>query len=232
MPNLLLIDDDKEVLSINMRYLIKEGYHVKAATNALSGIKILKEYKPDCIVLDVMMPGVDGFVACKKFKSLTKAPIIFLTGCSFEEDKIKGLLLGADDYIVKPYSLRELSARIQVQIRRSLQTAADKTSISYPPLYLDIVKHKAYHNSDEIYLSNREYELLYLLASRPNEIITFDDIGKTFWGECSEADRRTIMVTASRLRKKLEDYIGMAELIETVWSRGYKFVANYQEKII
>ncbi|HWT76658.1 MAG TPA: response regulator transcription factor [Mobilitalea sp.] len=226
MPKLLLIDDDKEVLTINKKYFAKEGYEVRLATSALGGLKALTEFTADCIVLDVMMPGMNGFQAFQKIKALSKAPVIFLTGRSFEEDKIRGLLLGADDYIIKPYSLRELAARIQVQIRRSFGSVANSTAISYPPLQLDLTKHKAFYNSEEILLSNREYDLLYLLASKPNETVTFEDIGMSMWGTYSEMDRRTIMVTASRLRKKLEDYIGLPEMVETVWSQGYKFVVK------
>lgn len=230
MYKLLLIDDDSEALDINGRYLAKEGYEVKLATSAAGGIKMLAKFSADCIILDIMMPGIDGFQACKKIKTLTGAPIIFLTGRSFEEDKIKGLMLGADDYMVKPYSLRELSARIQVQIRRYQGPASNMNTIIYPPLQLNVAKHKAYYNNEEILLSNREYELLYLLVSKENKVVTFEDIGNNMWGVFQELDRRTIMVIASRLRKKLEDYIGLSEMIETVWSKGYKFTArrNFQ----
>ncbi|MHB8128941.1 MAG: response regulator transcription factor [Mobilitalea sp.] len=230
MIKLLLIDDDTEVLVINKKYFTNQGFDVKVATNAADAISLIKEFPVDCIVLDVMMPCVNGFSACKKIKTLTNAPVIFLTGCSAEEDKIRGLLIGAEDYIIKPYSLRELSARIQVQIRRSVGTVSNETIISYPPLLLNLSKHKAFYNNEEIYLSNREYELLYLLVSKPNETITFEDIGSSMWGKYCDSDRRTIMVTASRLRKKLDDYIGLYDFIETVWSKGYKFVTKTQEK--
>ena len=133
-------------------------------------------------------------------------------------------MLGADDYVVKPYSLRELSARIQVQIRRHNESASNsKTILSYPPLKLDLAKHKAFYNDQEILLSNREYELLYLLVSNPNQVMTFEDIGNSIFECYTESDRRTIMVTASRLRKKFESYVGLSDIIETVWSKGYLF---------
>lgn len=232
MIKLLLIDDDTEVLGINKKYFTNQGYEVRTATGAIAGIRILSEYPADCIVLDVMMPDMNGFAACKKIKTITKAPIIFLTGRALEEDKVKGLLIGADDYIIKPYSLRELSARIQVQVRRTMPAVQGDTVLAYPPLTLNITKHKAYYHTEEIYLSNREYELLYLLASRPNQTITFEEIGNYMWGTYTDSDRRTIMVTASRLRKKLDEYIGLSEYIETVWSKGYKFVAKTREKVV
>jgi DNA-binding response OmpR family regulator len=225
MSNLLFIDDDKELLLINNKYFSREGYHVEVATNAASGISILKNFAADCIILDVMMPGLDGFDAIKRLKAVAQVPVIFLTGRSFEDDKVKGLLLGADDYMIKPYSLKELSARIKVQTRRLMSShSPNLTVISYPPLTINLTKHKAFYYNEEITLSNREYELLYLLASKSNQIITYEDIGISMWGTYSETDRRTIMVTASRLRKKLEDYFGLSEYIETVWTRGYKFV--------
>lgn len=139
MPNLLLIDDDKEVLKINAKYFIQDGYTVKAATNARTAYKLLKDYTPDCIVLDVMMPGIDGFKACTELKKLCQAPVIFLTGRDSEDDKVQGLLLGADDYMIKPYSLRELSARIQVLIRRYQKTSVVSAAVlEYPPLRLEL----------------------------------------------------------------------------------------------
>lgn len=227
MPTLLLIDDDEEVLTINAKYFKQLKYEVKAVTNAQSALTLLKSISPDCIVMDVMMPGMDGFKACTKIKEICPAPIIFLTGKDTEDDKIHGLLLGADDYMVKPYSLRELEVRIQVLIRRYQNTPASKPNIlEYPPLRLDLSKHKAYYQDDEISLSNKEYDLLYLLAASPNRVFTFEEIGNAIWNTYLESDRKTIMVTASRLRKKLDTYPGLSHFIETVWSQGYQFVTK------
>lgn len=227
MPTLLLIDDDKEVLTINTKYFKQLHYEVTAVTNARSALTLLQTFSPDCIIMDVMMPGMDGFKACTKIKEISSAPIIFLTGKDTEDDKIQGLLLGADDYMVKPYSLRELEARIQVLIRRYQNIPAVKPNIlEYPPLRLDLSKHKAYYQDDEISLSNKEYDLLYLLAASPNRVFTFEEIGNAIWNTYLESDRKTIMVTASRLRKKLDAYPGLSHFIETVWSQGYQFVTK------
>lgn len=227
MPTLLLIDDDKEVLTINSKYFKQLHYEVKAVTNARSALTLLKSFSPDCIVMDVMMPGMDGFKACTKIKEMCSAPIIFLTGKDSEDDKIQGLLLGADDYMVKPYSLRELEVRIQVLIRRYQNTPTAKSNIlEYPPLRLDLTKHKAYYLDEEISLSNKEYDLLNLLAGTPNHVFTFEEIGNSIWNSYLESDRKTIMVTASRLRKKLDTYPGLSHFIETVWSQGYQFVTK------
>lgn len=224
MAKLMLIDDDKEVLAINYKYFQKKGYEVSTYPSAAQAIKALPSILPDCIVLDVMMPELDGFDAFPKIRKVTQAPVIFLTGRTEENDKINGLLLGADDYMIKPYSLRELEARIMVQLRKNNVTTA-KNRLEFPPLSIDTTSHKVYYNeSEEIILSNREYEFLYLLVTHPRETLTFSFIGETLWGTYSDSDRRTIMVIASRLRKKICSYSGLENIIETVWSQGYQFI--------
>lgn len=224
MAKLMLIDDDKEVLAINYKFFQKKGYEVSACTSAIQALKVLPTQQPDCIVLDVMLPQMDGFQAFPKIRKLTKAPVIFLTGRTEENDKINGLLLGADDYMVKPYSLRELEARIMVQLRKN-QVSSSKNHLEFPPLSIDVTSHKVFYNAtEEIILSNREYEFLYLLATHPRETLPFASIGEMLWGTYSDSDRRTIMVIASRLRKKICSYSGLENLIETVWSQGYKFI--------
>ena len=223
MQKLLLVDDDTEVLAVNKKYFEQDGFLIRTAASAEDAYRVLGEFKPDCILLDVMMPGTDGFQACDKIKKLSGgAPVIFLTGRVSEDDKVEGLMLGADDYIEKPYSLKELKARVTVQLRKKTAKAQEQSNIlSIPPLKIDIVAHKAFYNDTEIPLSNREYELLYMLAGKKNNVVTFEEIGSAFFGVYSEADRRTVMVTASRMRKKLEDYTGLDNIVETVYSKGY-----------
>lgn len=227
MTTILLIDDDIDVLKINKKYLDNEGFQTLTAATAIDGIRLIEQYHPDCIVLDVMMPQVNGFQACSKIRTLTDAPVIFLTGRTSEDDKIKGLMLGADDYIIKPYSLKELHARILARIRRNqAPTYVPSTILSIPPLKIDKTTHKVYYEEEELTLSKKEYDLLLYLASNPNTVITFEDIATTLWGSYHENDRRTIMVQMSRLRKKLGYYNELENMIETVWSKGYKFIAT------
>ena len=224
MSLLMLIDDDRDVLELNKSYFEKEGYKVLIFESVAPALESLKSSHPDCILLDIMMPDVDGLTALPQIRKLSKAPIIFLTGKDSDDDKVTGLLSGADDYLVKPYSLKELSARIIVQLRKGSSSASSNT-ISYPPLKLDLPNHKVYYNqTEEIQLSNREYELLYYLVSNPNKIITFEEIGRKIWNVYQESDRRSIMVMASRLRKKLENYKGLDNCIETNYGKGYKFI--------
>lgn len=224
MAKLLLVDDDTEVLQVNKKFFEQDGFIIRTAPSAEDAYKVLTEFKPDCILLDVMMPGVNGFDAFEKIKKLSSnAPVIYLTGRISEDDKVEGLMLGADDYIEKPYSLKELKARVTVQLRKkaAAEASANSNILSIPPLKIDIVSHKAYYGETEIPFSNREYDLIYLLAKKKNVVVTFEDIGNAFFGSYSDADRRTIMVTASRMRKKIEDYTGLDNIFETVYAQGY-----------
>ena len=233
MYKILFIDDDQDVLNINSKYFHQQGWEVFTASSATEGHKVIQASNPDCIILDVMMPKVNGFSACKTFRNITNVPIIFLTGRVSEDDKVQGLLLGADDYVTKPYSLRELSARITANIKRHQtitalsKEAANDFVLHFPPLSIDINAHKVFYQEEEILLSNREFELLLFLAKHNNETVTFEVIGKQIWGSYSDSDRRAIMVNTSRLRKKLDQYSGLENIIETVWSKGYKF--TYKE---
>ena len=224
MNRIMLVDDDLDVIKINCDYLQNEGYLVYAYNNADDAIKNLSEIKPDCILLDIMLPGTDGLRAVSVFKSLLPTPIILLSGLASEDDKVKGLISGADDYMTKPYSLKELSARIKLQIRKKQHTKTANT-ISYPPLQIKLIEHKVFYNEDtEISLSNREYDLLLMLVSEPDKVITFDEIGRKIWGVYQDSDRRSIMVMTSRLRKKLEGYNGLENCLETAYGKGYKFI--------
>lgn len=222
MSNILFVDDDSDILEINSKYFTKEGFTVRTLSNPKNMFQLLNNFQPDCIVLDVMMPGLNGFDLCKQIRSVSAAPIIFLSGRTSENDKVRGLIVGGDDYLVKPYSFRELSARIKAQLRRyNMQT--NSNLISHPPMTLDLKHHKAFYNKEEMILSNREYDLLLLLVSNANQIVSFETISNHIWGTYSENDRKTIMVMASRLRKKIDYYNELTNSIETVWSKGYIF---------
>lgn len=220
---LLLVDDDREVLNIHGEFLRKKGYRVFLAQNAAEALQCLETVKVHCIVLDVMMPGMDGFEAFEKLRKKTAAPILYLTGRGAESDRIRGLSLGAEDYLTKPCSLEELALRIQIRIRRSLPLMQQDTCVEFPPLKVNLTDHKVYHGEEEIYLSNREFELLAMFVRNPGRELTFEEIGLKIYGTYFEEDRKNIMVTASRLRKKLEGYVGLEHMIETVWGKGYCF---------
>ncbi len=228
MATILMIDDDAEVLEINRKFLCGEGFQVYIESDPLQGIEQAKKTNPDCILLDIMMPGLDGYQVCESLRRFTSAPIIFLTGKDAEDDKITGLTLGADDYIVKPYSLRELKVRIDVLLRRMqrIQPLQDSHLLTVQNLSIDQLTHKAFYKGTEIVLANREYEVLLYFATHPNQEITFEELGNALFGSYQEADRRSIMVNVSRLRKKMNIDFELEKMIETVWSKGYKFIVK------
>ncbi len=229
MATLLLIDDDNEVLEINKKYLTSEGFNVYISPDSEKSIGMAKKYQPDCILLDIMMPGMDGYQVCSELRKFTTAPIIFLTGKSSENDKVNGLLTGADDYIVKPYSLRELKARIDVILRRVERYSTpvqDANILTFHNLVIDRLNHKALYKNESLMLANREYEVLLYLATHPNKEVTFEELGTALFGSYLETDRRSVMVNVSRLRKKMAVDFDLENMIETVWSKGYKFIVK------
>lgn len=226
MERILLIDDDREVLQINGEYLRKKGFDVFLSTSVKSACSVLKKHAVQCVVMDVMMPEEDGFGGFKQIRRLTDAPVLFLTARTQEQDRIRGLMLGADDYVVKPCSLEELSLRIRINIRRQQKTEKSSGILEFPPLRIELLQQKAYYNEMEIPLSQREFQLLSLLAQHTGELMTFEQIGEQLFGNYTESERKNIMVSTSRLRKKLEGYVGLEYMIETTWGKGYRFMGG------
>lgn len=223
MYRVLLIDDDRDMLSLTGVYLEENGYAVDTATSVDAALDCILTAQPDCIVMDVMMPGTDGFDGISKIRSVTDAPVLFLTGKDDEADRIKGLSLGAEDYILKPCSLLELSLRIQIHIRRNRTSEKRAGVMEFSPLRIELLTHKAYYNDDEIPLSNREFDMLVSLAKNHGRTMTFEELGRELFGTYFDSDRKNVMVCASRLRKKLDGYVGLEKMIETVWGKGYCF---------
>jgi len=226
MIRLLMIDDDLEVLNVNKKFFEDKGIKVEICDKASKGEEIAKKFKPGCILLDIMMPEIDGFELCRNIRKFSDVPILFLSGKVSEEDKLLGFEAGCDDYVEKPYSLNELYARINAHVKRAKTrtVVTERNTVDIDPFYLDKEKHKLFYNDEEILISNKEYDLMLYLAMNTGKEITFEEIGIRLWGTYSENDRRNVMVNVSRLRKKIEDATGIDNLIETVWSKGYKMV--------
>ncbi len=222
MSKILFIDDDTELLEILSASFKEKKFKVKSCSSAKAGIAFLKKQQVDCIVMDVMMPEMDGFTAFEHVRKVSDAPIIYLTGKVAEDDRIDGITLGADDYMLKPFSIRELEARVNMVVRRASGTK-DSHILSIPPLELDTVAHKVLCEGEELSLTAREYELLHMMVTFKADVITYEDIGNFIWGGYMESDKASVMVNVSRLRKKLEDNPVSAGLIETVWTKGYRF---------
>ena len=178
MFKLVLIDDDAEVLAINQKYLTGAGFTVYTAISPREGVLSIRKNLPDCILLDVMLPEADGYRVCRYIRSFSSVPILFLTARSSEEDVIRGLTCGGDDYLVKPYSLRELKARVDLLIRRRRQLAQASSDLvlTIGNLSIDRVAHKAFYREQDLCLANREYEVLLYLAEHPDRDITFEEL--------------------------------------------------------
>ena len=221
---ILLVDDDSEVLQLTDSFLRNKGLDTVLATSVKEALQAFDTGPFHCITLDVMMPEIDGFQAFSLIRARSAAPILFLTGKTEEADRIRGLSLGADDYIIKPCSLEELYLRIMIQIRRQQDNRQQNGVLEFAPLSVNLFTHRAsYNEADEILLSNREFDLLALLAEHAGEVMPFERIGTLIDGGYIDADRKNIMVNMSRLRKKLEGYVGLENAIETVWGTGYRF---------
>ena len=221
---ILLVDDDSEVLKLTDSFLRTKGLNTVLATSVKEALLSLDKETFHCVILDVMMPEIDGFQAFSLIRERSAAPILFLTGKTEEADRIRGLTLGADDYIIKPCSLEELYLRIMIQIRRQQENRQQSGILEFAPLSINLFTHRAYYNeTEEILLSNREFDLLALLAEHAGEVMPFERIGTLIDGGYIDADRKNIMVHLSRLRKKLEGYVGLENAIETVWGTGYRF---------
>lgn len=226
MSRLVMIDDDAEVLAINQKYLTGAGFTVYTAVSPKEGILSIRKHHPDCILLDVMLPEADGYRVCRYIRSFSSVPVLFLTARGSEEDVVRGLTCGGDDYLVKPYSLRELKARVDLLIRHRSQFAKDSSGLvlAIGNLTIDKIAHKAFYREQDLCLANREYEVLLYLAEHPDRDITFEELGCALFGVYRESDRRSVMVNVSRLRKRFEGNYELENRIETVWSKGYRFL--------
>ncbi|MGI5888089.1 MAG: response regulator transcription factor [Oscillospiraceae bacterium] len=218
---ILVVDDEKNICELLRLYLVKEGYEVLIAYNGEDAVKIAKEQKPSLVLLDIMMPGMDGWEACKKIREQSQIPVIMLTAKGETFDKVMGLELGADDYIVKPFDTKEVVARIKAVLRR-YHKDEDDGEINYDKLSVNITKYELKVDGKVVDTPPKELELLYHLAKNPNRVFTRDQLLDEVWGFEYFGDSRTVDVHIKRLREKLE---GVSDqwCLKTVWGVGYKF---------
>jgi DNA-binding response OmpR family regulator len=222
----LLIDSHPEELKQNSDYLRENGYEVDTASTVQQGIRLLEQYGSACVVMDTVFPDLENFEGFELIHSCTGAPILFLTEKGHQDDRIRGLSMGAQDYIVKPCSPQELSLRIMIHMCRQQTPSPGNSILRFPPLTIELMSRRVFYDGAEIILSNREFDLLAFLAKHPGEVLTFEQIGRELYGTYLESDRKNIMVSASRLRKKLGGEKAPGNMIETVWGKGYKFYQN------
>ncbi len=219
---IMVVDDDPNICQLVRLYLEKEGYQVEQCLDGISSIEAFKNNPPNLVILDIMLPGMDGWEVCKEIRKVSDIPIIMLTAKGETFDKILGLELGADDYIVKPFDPKELVARVKAVLRRSRATGMREKMVSYPNLTVNIGNYTVEYYGNTVELPPKELELLYFLASHPNKVFTREQLLDRVWGYDFYGDTRTVDVHIKRLREKFSNPADMWH-IKTVWGVGYKF---------
>lgn len=223
---ILMVDDEEEILKLMEIYVRNEGYMLLTASNGLEALEILKTQKVDLIILDVMMPQMDGIQACMKIREENNTPIIMLSAKSQDIDKISGLSIGADDYVTKPFSPLELIARIKSQLRRYNQfntpPVQNRNEIQIGDLIINVASHVVTVNGEEVKLTPREFDLLHMLAVNRGLVLSMDKLYVEVWNEPFMESKNTVMVHIRKLREKIEKDPQNPEYIKTVWGIGYK----------
>lgn len=223
MLKILLVDDDPNIRQLVNLYLQKEGFEVEMADRGDEALKRFRESPPNLILLDVMLPGMDGWQVCREVRKVSNIPIIMLTAKDETFDKVLGLELGADDYVVKPFEMKELVARIKAVSRRFQAADTPDRELVFPGLTVNINQYSVKFMGKELEMPPKELELLYFLASHPGMVFTREQLLEQVWGYDYFGDSRTVDVHVKRLREKLGEGEKLGWLIKTVWGVGYKF---------
>ena len=228
---ILIVDDDENIAELISLYLTKECFETKMVYDGESALRELSVFKPNLIILDLMLPGIDGYQVCREIRKTNNVPIIMLSAKGETFDKVLGLELGADDYMIKPFETKELVARVKAVLRRyHLPQSATSNDIStqqcvqYPDLTINLSNYSVLYNGKTIEMPPKELELLYFLASSPNQVFTREQLLDHIWGYEYLGDTRTVDVHIKRIREKIKDHEHWG--IETVWGIGYKFVTR------
>ena len=227
---ILVVEDEKNIAELERDYLEANGYEVEIALDGKSGLDRALESDFDLVILDVMLPGIDGFEVCRQIRKSKECPVLMVSAKKDEIDKIRGLGLGADDYITKPFSPSELVARVTAHISRYERlTSKGEEPVNYVinigNLSIDKNARRVFINDEEVSLTNKEFDLLVFLASNPNVVFSKDTIFDKIWGLNAIGETSTVTVHINRIREKIEDDSSNPQYIETVWGAGYRFKA-------
>lgn len=216
----LVVDDEKELLQLVATYLLNESYEVLKASDGYEALHLLETESIDLVILDIMMEGIDGFELCKRIRATSSIPVVMLTAKSSEEDRIRGLKLGADDYVVKPFSPRELMARVEAVLRRMKVGQPDEQQIQINELLIDKNGRKVFVENEVTTLTKKEYDLLVFLYESKGQVFTRDHLLMRLWDADHNKTARTVDTHIKTLRLKLKT---AGRFIQTVWGVGYKF---------
>lgn len=221
---IMIVDDDVNICELLRLYLEKEGYVTKIVNDGMSAVDTFKAEMPDLVLLDIMLPGLDGWQVCREIRKFSDKPIIMLTAKGETFDKVLGLELGADDYVTKPFDTKEIVARIKAVLRRSAGSAgsANSKEVNFDKLSINLENYEMKVNGVQVDTPPKELELIFHLASNPNRVFSRDQLLDEVWGFDYYGDSRTVDVHVKRLREKLEGVSDKWEL-KTVWGVGYKF---------
>ena len=223
---ILIVDDDEHISELISLYLTKEFYDTKIVYDGEEALRQFRLFSPNLILLDLMLPGIDGYQVCREIRQQSNVPIIMLSAKGEVFDKVLGLELGADDYIIKPFDSKELVARVKAVLRRYQPAQAAQTKpagkyVEYPDLTINLTNYSVVYKEKTVDMPPKELELLYFLASSPNQVFTREQLLDHIWGYEYIGDTRTVDVHIKRLREKIKDHASWA--ISTVWGIGYKF---------
>ncbi|WP_281883712.1 response regulator transcription factor [Paenibacillus sp. YYML68] len=223
---ILIVDDETEIVELITLYLRREGYEVLCTSDGAEAVGMVNEHRPDLVILDVLLPSLDGIEVCRQIRKLYTTPILFLSCKSEDMDIILGFNIGGDDYITKPFSPGQLVARVKAHLRRSQlmeQTKDEGQHLIFPGLEMDLVNRTVKVNGHPVPLSSKEFDLLLQLARTPGKVLSLEQLYKLTWGVDSNGDTRTLLVHISNLRKKVEPNPAEPKYILTVRGIGYKF---------
>lgn len=220
-PKILIIDDDENITELISLYLNKEGYDTKIILSGSMALSVFLAYAPSLVILDIMLPGKDGYDVCKEIRQVSNTPIIMLTAKGETFDKILGLELGADDFMVKPFDTKELTARVKAVLRRYTPQKEKSMQIVLEQLTINLSNYSVIYKGNKLDMPPKELELLYFLASTPNQVFTREQLLNRIWGYEYLGDTRTVDVHIKRVREKIGENDTWA--IKTVWGIGYKF---------
>lgn len=231
MPTILIADDNQQITSILEEYAKKEGYTPKVALDGHEAIDLFKRLQPDIVLLDVMMPKMDGFEVCREIRKTSNVPVIMITARGEDFEKIMGLDIGADDYIVKPFSPGEVMARVRAILRRMVRKDEQKQQIySFDNLSINMDDYIVTINNKNVSLTKKEIELLWILSTNNNKVFSRDNLLDSLWGYDYYGDNRTVDTHIKRLRAKLDEFDHDNWEIKTIWGVGYKFEGKTNEK--
>jgi DNA-binding response OmpR family regulator len=222
MPTVLVVDDEPIVREVVVRYLMRDGFETLEAADGDAARTLIEDDAPDLVVLDVMLPGTDGLSLCRWIRGHSDLPVILLTARGEEADRIVGLELGADDYVTKPFSPRELSARVRTVLRRAGGSAPQRERLAFGDVELDGGSREASKAGTLVQLTAREFDLLWFLASHPRHVFSRDQLMDRVWGYAAAHDSGTVTVHMRRLREKIETDPAQPRHLQTVWGVGYR----------